>query len=107
MPYKSEKMVIAGTKHDRRIKLTEEQKREIKSLYAEGTIGCLALAKKFGVSKRLIQFVIHPEKLDKSKERLKEAKRNGLYKPDKKAWAETMREHRKYKQQLYLDGEIG
>ena len=36
MPYLAEKIKIAGTKFDRRIKLTEEQKKEIKELSTAG-----------------------------------------------------------------------
>ena len=105
MPYKSEKMRVVGTKYDRRVKLTDEQKREIVELYAEGTIGCLAIAKRYGVSKRLIQFILHPDRMEANRQRLKEHKAE--YRPTKEEWARTMREHRRYKQELYLKGEIG
>lgn len=36
MPYKSEKIIIAGSKHDKRCKLTDGQKNEIIAL--RGTI---------------------------------------------------------------------
>lgn len=35
-----------------------------------------------------------------------ERKRSGKYKPLKEAWAETVREHRQYKQKLKLEGKI-
>ena len=105
MPYKSEKMRVVGTKYDRRVKLTDDQKREIVELYAEGTIGCLALAKRYGVSKRLIQFILHPDRMEANRQRLKEYKDE--HRPTKEELARTMREHRRYKQELYLKGEIG
>ena len=55
MPYKSEKIRIAGTQYDRRIKLTPDQKE---------------------------------------------------YKPTKAEWAATIREHRRYKEQLKKKGDI-
>lgn len=102
MPYKSEKMRVAGTKHDRRVKLTDEQKREIVELYANGTIGCLALAKLYGVSKRLIQFIVHPEKQEANKEL-----RKGRDYYDREKHNESVRNLRRRKQELYLKGEIG
>lgn len=106
MPYKSEKIKIAGTKYDRRIKLTEDQKEYIRWLREEEKLSQMALAKMFGVSKRLIQFVIQPDKLEKNKQRLKEAKKKGLYKPSKEEWNEIQREHRRYKHKLRMDGKI-
>jgi hypothetical protein len=56
-----DRVLITGTKYDLRIKLTAEQKREIKILGAG--YGIHALAKKYGVSRRLIQFTLYPERL--------------------------------------------
>ena len=58
------------------------------------------------VSRRLITFILDPEKERENKLRLKEFKAQGKYKYTKEDWAATMREHRRYKQQLYRDGEI-
>ena len=106
MPYKSEKIKIAGTKYDRRVKLTPEQKEHIRWLRDEEHLSYRTLAKMFNVSKRLIQFVIKPEIAEKCREQLMERKRSGKYKPLKEAWAETVREHRQYKQKLKLEGKI-
>ena len=62
MPYKSEKTRIAGTQYDRRIKLTPDQKEYIKWLREKQLISYSKLAKIFGVSKRLIQFICCPDK---------------------------------------------
>ena len=103
MPYKSEKIKIAGTKHDRRIKLTPEQKEEI--FQNKSGLSQRGLAKEYGVSRRTIQFILDPNKL---KENLKRREERGgtmqYYKPDE--WAETMKEHRRYKQSLKMKGEI-
>lgn len=103
MPYKSEKIKIAGTKYDRRIKLTPEQKEEI----FENKLGLSQreLAKEYGVSKRTIQFILDPSKLEENLKRRKE--RGGsmqYYKPSE--WPEIMKEHRRYKQDLKLKGKI-
>ena len=57
MPYKSEKIKLAP-EQDRRRKLTDEQKREIKQIYESGVCGQRPLAKQFGVSRRTIQFIV-------------------------------------------------
>lgn len=96
MPYKSEKIRIAGTQYDRRIKLTPDQKEYIKWLREKQLISYSKLAKIFGVSKRLIQFICCPDKYLKNKESLKQRKAEGRYKPTKAEWAATIREHRRY-----------
>lgn len=104
MPYKSEKIIIAGGKHDRRCKLTETQKTEIIAL--RGTISQRECAERFGVSRRTIQFLWFPEKLIANKQA--RATRGGWRQYyDKKQWAVVMREHRRYKQELYKEGMIG
>lgn len=103
MPYKSEKLKLSETQ-DRRRRLTDEQKEEIKKLYATGLVGQRPLAKQFGVSRSLIQIIVNPEIAEKKKQRIKEHWRD--YRPSKEEWAETIREHRRYKQELYLKGEL-
>ncbi|MEY5042427.1 MAG: hypothetical protein RLZZ414_1991 [Bacteroidota bacterium] len=103
MPYTSEKIKIEGTQFDRRRKLSEEDKKDI----SENVLGLSQrqLAIKYSVSRRTIQFIIDPNKLEENLKR--RAERGGskkYYKPDE--WAETMREHRKYKQNLKLQGKI-
>ena len=103
MPYKSEKIKLAPTQ-DRRRKLTDEQKEEIKKLYATGLIGQRPLAKQFGVSRSLIQVIVNLEIAEKKKQRIKEHWQD--YRPSKEEWAKIVREHRRYKQELYLKGEL-
>lgn len=52
-------------KYNKRIKLTDCQKQEIKDL--AGSISKHQLAKIYNVSRRLIQFIIHPERLEQCK----------------------------------------
>lgn len=103
MPYKSEKMKLTPTQ-DRRRKLTDEQKEEIKKIYAEGKCGTRPLAKQFGVSKSTIQIIVNPNIAANRQQYRKEHWRD--YRPSKEEWAKTMREHRHYKQELYLKGEL-
>ena len=105
MPYKSEKIKLPK-EHDRRIKLTDEQREEIRMKYSTGLYSQRALAREYGVSRRLISFVLDDTKYQKCKEQFKERKADGRYKPDKETWAKTMREHRQYKQKLYTSGKL-
>ena len=103
MPYKSETIKLTPTQ-DRRRKLTDEQKEEIKRLYETGLIGQRQLAKQFGVSRSLIQIIVNPNIAEAKKQRIKDHWRD--YRPTKEEWAATMREHRHYKQELYVKGEL-
>lgn len=103
MPYKSEKLKLPPSK-DRRRKLTDEQKEEIRSIYAEGKCGTRSLAKQFGVSRSTIQVIVNPA--IKQRHHDYRSKHWRDYRPSKEEWAATMKEHRHYKQELYLKGEL-
>ena len=106
MPYKSENINISGTSYDRRRKLTEDQKEYIRWLHEEEKMSQRKLASMFGVSRRLITFVISPEKEARNRELFRQRKNSGNYKPSKEHRAQVMREHRHYKQQLYIEGKL-
>lgn len=106
MPFKSEKIVICGSMYDRRQKLTPEQRAEIYHRYATTEVSQRQLAREYGVSRRLITFIVDPDKMEENRMRLKMRKLQGLYKTDKAKWAATIREHRRYKQQLFVTGKI-
>lgn len=103
MPYKSEKIPIHHTKHDRRIKLTDEDKERIKKL--GGELSQRALARMFDVSRQTIRFILFPDKLARNKE-LRKARGGWRLYYDREKNAETIKEHRRYKQKLKLKGEI-
>ena len=103
MPYKSEKLKLPPEK-DRRRKLTDDQKEEIKRIYATGVCGMRPLAKQFGVSRTTIQIIVNPEMAEAIKQRSKKHWRD--YRPSKEEWAETVKEHRRYKHELYKKGEL-
>lgn len=105
MPYKSEKIKLSK-EQDRRIKLSDEQKEEIREKYATGAYSQRGLATEYQVSRRLISFVLDDEKAKRAAEQLKIRRADGRYKPSKEEWAATMREHRQYKQRLYVDGKL-
>ena len=105
MPSKVDRMIIGDSKYDRRVKLTEEQKESIRREYEAGGTSYNKLAKKYNVSKRTIQFVIKPEKLQKAKEQFKERRKDGrYYNKDKRR--EYMRNHRDYKKELLKKGKL-
>jgi len=105
-----------GKKYDRRIKLTDGDREEIRRLYREhgdrvlkGNVGnsysTRGLAKLFGVSRRLIVFVLHPEREKKLRDQVKKEKRwNKYYTTEKNR--EYMRTHREYLRQLAFDKKI-
>lgn len=107
MPYKSEKIKIAGTSYDRRRKLTEDQKECIRWLREEEKLSQRQLAAMFGVSRRLITFILDPEKEKRNKARIKQHRKDGRYKYTKEKWAVVMKEHRHYKEALAKAGKIG
>lgn len=100
MPYKCEKIVkLAGTSKDRRRKLSDEQKDEIAAL--KGTISQRECAKRYGVSRRTIQFLWDP---DKHKRNLQCRQERGGSKQyyNKEKQKQYMKRHRHYKQDLFL-----
>lgn len=106
MPYKSEKIKIANTQYDRRIKLTDEQRKEIREKYATGTVGHRPLAKEYGVSRSLIRLIVDEERYEKSKADFRERRKDGRYNKSREESNELAREKRRYKQKLYLEGKI-
>lgn len=107
MPYKSEKIKLS-VEQDRRIKLTSEQKEEIYRKYhfenSDQRYSWATLAKEYGVSKKLIGLIVNKEFGEREAERSREYLKT--YSIPKEKWAEEMRNHRRYKQDLYLKGEL-
>lgn len=103
MPYKFEKIPINNEKLDKRVKLTSKDKENIIEEYKSGIISITALAKKYGVSKRLIQFTLFPERKEKAKQGFLERQKEGRY-YDKDKHKEYMRNHREHKKNLYNSG---
>ena len=105
MPFKSGKILIEKTSFDRRVKLTDDDKELIRKIKAEENLSQRALARQFNVSRRLIQYVLDPEKLTENK-RLREERGGSKQYYDKEKHREYMKDHRRYKQDLYIKGEI-
>lgn len=106
MPFKSERIKIAGTQFDRRVKLTEGQQEEIKYLYETSIHSQRKLAEMYGVSKSLIAMIVNPERRERCRAQAMERRKDGRYAVSKKKRAEIIREHRRYKYSLYKDGKI-
>ena len=106
MPYKSEKIKLPR-EYDRRIKLDDEQRDEIRHKYSTGTYSQRQLAAEYNVSRRLISFVLDDSKRQRCAEQFKERRKDGRYTPSKEEHNRISKEHRRYKQELYKQGKIG
>lgn len=89
--------------HDKRIKLTDLQRDEIAARRRESIH---ALAREYGVSRRLIQFIQYPERLEANLIKRQERSGSALY-YDKEKHREAMRSHRKHKKAIYFDDTKG
>ena len=103
MPYKSEKIKLKGLQ-DRRKRLTDEQRKEIKGLYGTGCYSLNDLAKRFNVSKKSILLIVNSDSAERAKQYRKE---------HWKEWQRKGEEHnkaimntRRYKNELYKNGEL-
>lgn len=105
MPFRTETIKLPK-KYDRRIKLTDQQRDEIKVKYATGLYSQYNLADEYHVSRRTISFIINPDKYEISKEQFRERRKDGRYKPDKETRNKAQRKHRAYKKRLYDEGKI-
>lgn len=103
MPYKSEKIKLKGLQ-DRRKKLTEEQRKEIKKLYGTGNYSLNDLAKQFNVSKKTILLIVNKNSAEKAKQYRKEHWKEWERKGEEKN--KDVRNYRRYKYQLYKDGKL-
>lgn len=104
MPRISDNIPIKNETLDKRVKLTKEEKEDIK----ENRLGLSqrGLARAYGVSRRTIQFILDPEKLKKNIERRKERGGSKQY-YDREKNNKYMRDHRNYKKELFTKGKIG
>jgi hypothetical protein len=96
MPYKfeTEKKKIPR-ELNKNVKLSLEQREEIKELY--GLISQRQLAKKFNVSRRLIIFIGCPEKYKKNVENFKKRQKTKKYynKEKQRIYIQRLRQHKK------------
>lgn len=83
---------------DKRRKIQENEHKDIRKRNKEGE-AIRAIARSYGVDKRLIQFIVCPERKERSKELYKERRKDGRYYLKEKATL-AIRKHRRYKQSI-------
>lgn len=103
MPEKVDKIKLPKG-FDRRVKLTDGDKEKIKSLYEAGN-PIRGIAREFeGVcSRRMIQFILFPDRRKLVAEQYKERRKDGRY-YSKEAHREAIKSLRHYKKKLIKDG---
>lgn len=103
MPYKSDRIAIKNPKLDKRVKLTPKQKEKVIALYP--ALSQRELARRFGVSRRTIQFILDPNKL---KQNLKRREERGGWEQyyTKEKQSLYMKNHRRRKHELFKEGLI-
>jgi len=99
MPYKTDKMKLNSPFLDRRTKLLPCQK-EMVVYWTEKGLSQRKLAKMFNVSRRLITFIQDPKKKEKDLQNRAERGGSKIYYKGGEKWAETQRNHRRYKHQV-------
>ena len=104
MPSQSEKIALKR-EQKRSVKLTDKQREEIIIKYSNGGYSQNGLAKEYAVSRRLITFILDPNKLEENKKRRDERGGSMIY-YDREKHTQHIREYRRYKQELYLKGEL-
>lgn len=98
MPYKcQQKGILIPRDLKRNVKLTLEQVQEIQDLYATGLYSWNQLAKQYHVSKSRIGQIVNPKVAERTRKYAKEHK----FPESEKKRAQYMREHRRYKHDLY------
>lgn len=95
MPYKFEtEKIKLKPEQDRRVKILPEQRKEVKLLFKAG-MAIRAIARKYEVDHRSIQFILFPERLEASR-----VNRDWKNYYDKEKHTKSIREHRRYKSQV-------
>lgn len=89
---------------DRRRKLTDKQKEEIKDLYGTGNFSLNQLAKKFEVSKKSILLIVNPESKAKDDAYKKAHWRD--FRGTTEERTKAIRKTREYKNELLAKGEL-
>lgn len=107
MPYAhSKKGVLIPRSLDRRVRVTETLRLQIKNLYFFERLSQRAIARETGLSRRTVNYTLFPDQYALLRQAFKERRKDGRYRPERKAWADTAREHRHYKQKLALQNKL-
>lgn len=105
MPLKVDKLAIRDANYDRRVKLTEEQRKEIKELYQTGNYSMTALGKLYNVTRHTIANVVNEARYQKRLESNRERFRGGTY-YNKEQHRKSVANYRNYKKKLLAQGII-
>ena len=105
MSKKIDQITISNEKLDKRVKLTKEDKEEIRKQYATGEYSIRGLARMWNVDRRTIDFTVHPERLERAKQQYKDRRKDGRY-YNKESHTESTRKHRNYKRELIKQGKL-
>jgi len=82
------------------VKLTEAQREEIKELYTTTKTSYQKVADMFEVSKRLVYFIVNPDKAEQARAGYKIRRQDGRY-YNKELHKLAMRKHRKHKGEVH------
>jgi len=104
MPFVSSTIKLSDTQKRNR-KLSDRDRLDIQETYAKGNISQRQLATLYGVSRRTIVFTIYPERRV-ANYNLRVSKGGSKQYYDKDKHTQAIRETRRYKQELYLQGEL-
>ena len=104
-PYHKAQLVPLVGLQDRRRRLTDNQREEIRELYAKGDIGTRRLAAMFRVSRSLVMFIVSPERAQAVRDRFKAHWRDYARKHGKAYHAASIRNTRNYKYKLYKENQ--
>lgn len=101
MPMRHEKQKIKlPAIYDRRRKITNDEREGIKYLYFIEARGIREIARIFShISRRAIQFIIFPERLEHARALYKERRVDGRYYQKEKN-TRAVKEHRRYKRDI-------
>jgi len=87
-----------GRIHDRRIRLSESDKKEIIDAWRSG-VSIHQLSRDYHISRRTIQFILFPERKERNYELRTQRGGSKIY-YDRNKWRAIMRKHREHKRQL-------
>ena len=95
--YEYQKIKLPRNK-DRRRSITDKERREVLHLFRAG-VAIREITRQIKHSRRAIQFIIYPDRLEKVKRAAKDRGQSArsYAKVRGKKWAATIREHRRYK----------
>ena len=105
-PYAKAQTIRLQGMQDRRRRLTDKDKDDIRKLYAEGKHSLMSLARMYHVSKSLILITVNPRRAMAVKERGREHWRDYAYKYGKEYRARMARNVKNHHYRLFKAGEL-